>query len=77
MLGVTFNKNAVVKQYMAQCSIDDKQRNLGYFRTELEAHLCYVRAKNKEIKRVAAFFRHCIGERTYNRLMELDVRDLL
>ena len=50
-IGVCYNKKS--KKYQAQCNINGKPKNLGYYNTVKEAFSAYKIAKENEIKRVA------------------------
>ena len=75
-VGVTYNKQR--KKYQAQCSINGKQINLGYYNTIEEAFNAYKIAKKQEIKRIAD---DCVSKgyitqdsRLYNAMISYQVK---
>ena len=52
-IGVSYD-NARVLPYVAQMSVDGEHRTIGYYSSELEAHLAYRTAKEAEARKWAS-----------------------
>lgn len=66
-LGVFYYKHK--NKYCANIGLNNSQKNLGYFDTELEAFNAYKIAKEENIKRLANQFKSQITNQCYNALM--------
>lgn len=64
-------------KYVAQCGINRKQRRIGEFDTENEAHEAYKKAKYAEIERVAteALKDGIIDKRVYDGLLRFKIKE--
>ena len=74
-IGVSYRKH--IKKYQANCNINGKYKNLGYYNTVEQAFNAYKIAKENEIKRIA---NECIskgyvdkGSRLYKAMIEYKV----
>lgn len=70
-IGVSFHKSS--NKYIVNCNINGKLKNLGYFKTTVDAFNKYKEAKEKEIKRVADKYKYKIPEKLYNALYSYKV----
>ena len=75
-IGVYYHKQA--KKYEAQCNINGKLKNLGYYNTIEEAFNAYKIAKKQEIKKIA---NDCVSKgyvtkdsRLYNAMINYQVK---
>lgn len=73
MRGVSKEKESSI--FRASCCINKRNRHLGSFKDELEAHEAYKKAKYEEIRRVAtnAFNDGDIDERVYKALLNYKI----
>ena len=71
LIGVTYRNNT----YNAQCNINGKCVNLGYFHTEIEAFNEYKKTKENDIKRVAQeeYDKGNITKRCFDAMMTYEV----
>jgi len=47
LTGVSYDPTRRIKKYKAVIRIGGKLKHLGYFRTEVEAHQAYLKAKDE------------------------------
>ena len=66
-IGVYFNEQR--SKFMAYCSVNGKDKYLGYFATPEEAHAVYKQFKENLCKELANKWRGKIDERVYNAMM--------
>ena len=64
-------------KYVVQCGINRKQRRIGEFDTENEAHEAYKKAKYAEIERGAteALKDGIIDKRVYDGLLRFEIKE--
>ena len=66
-IGVYFHEQR--SKFMAYCSVNGKDKYLGYFATPEEAHAVYKQFKENLCKELANKWRGKIDERVYNAMM--------
>jgi hypothetical protein len=70
-LGVSTNGN----KFRSRLHIDDVCVFLGNFNTPADAFVAYKKAKEKEAKRLADFYRNCTDHRVYEALQNYEVNE--
>ena len=70
-IGVTWSK--FNKKFVALCSINGKQRHIGYFECPKAAHEAYRDKKESNVRQVAEEMKDLIGDRVYSALMKYKV----
>lgn len=72
MIGVSLDKRSKNKPYRSTVSINGKQKQLGTFETEIEAHECYLVAKHRHIVDVCIEYKTRYSDNTQlNKLLDV------
>lgn len=72
MLGVTSNNAKTSNKFQVQYVIDNKQCTIGYYETELEAHLEWKQLRINEIQSLIKHYKRILRPHTYNSLKHLN-----
>ncbi len=70
--GVSINKRS--NKFGARIKINGKQKNLGFFDTEIEAYRTYKKAKEENVKHMANHWRDDIAANVYDALMNWELK---
>ena len=70
-IGVTYNKQ--YKKYQSQCSVNKKQKHLGYYDTPEEAFQIYKQSKEACIKKAANDYAELIPFNLYQAMIDYEV----
>ena len=71
-LGVSYD-NSVTKKYIVCCSVNKKNRHLGYYDTPEEAFRVYKNFKEQYIKEVAEEYKSRIPSKLYNAMINYKI----
>lgn len=70
--GVFYDKRN--NKYRSRITFNGKEKHIGYYDTELEAHSSYIKEKLIHIKKVSDKWRSLIGEKVYNAMYNYKIK---